>query len=375
MRIALVVPGGVDRTGEFRVIPALLAFIERLSGHHEVDVFALNQEPEPAEWPLLGARIHNIGPHRTRSRALHAIWRRYRSNPPHLVQSIWSSACGVIAVSAGMLLRRPSFIHVAGGELAAVPEIGYGEALRWRGRLRERLVLRRASAVSAASAPIIDKLATLGVAASRIPLGVDARRWPPRPPAPRAPDRPARLIHVASLNAVKDQTTLLHAVAALARLGIPFQLDIVGEDTLGGAVQDLTVRLQLGDRVRFHGFLPQAQLRPLVAAADLMIISSRHETGPVALLEAAMVGVPTVGTSVGHIAEWAPDAAIAVPVGDSQALALAAKGLLLDESARLKIASSAHARACADDADNTARLFENLYARVCGSVRDGGPGP
>jgi hypothetical protein len=36
MRIALVVPGGVDRSGENRVIPVLLALISRLSVHHDV---------------------------------------------------------------------------------------------------------------------------------------------------------------------------------------------------------------------------------------------------------------------------------------------------------------------------------------------------
>ena len=36
MRIALVVPGGVDRSAEFRIIPALIALIERLAAAHEV---------------------------------------------------------------------------------------------------------------------------------------------------------------------------------------------------------------------------------------------------------------------------------------------------------------------------------------------------
>jgi hypothetical protein len=31
MRIALVVPGGVDQSGEYRVIPVLLALIGRLA--------------------------------------------------------------------------------------------------------------------------------------------------------------------------------------------------------------------------------------------------------------------------------------------------------------------------------------------------------
>jgi hypothetical protein len=38
------------------------------------------------------------------------------------------------------------------------------------------------------------------------------------------------------------------------------------------------------------------------------------------VLEAATLGIPTVGTRVGHIAEWSPRAAIAVPTGDHTAL-------------------------------------------------------
>lgn len=44
MKLALVVPGGVDRSGEFRVIPVLLALVERLARAHDVHVFALRQE-------------------------------------------------------------------------------------------------------------------------------------------------------------------------------------------------------------------------------------------------------------------------------------------------------------------------------------------
>jgi glycosyltransferase involved in cell wall biosynthesis len=50
--------------------------------------------------------------------------------------------------------------------------------------------------------------------------------------------------------------------------------------------------------------MTQRQLRPIVEAADLMILSSCHEAGPLVMLEAAVAGVPTVGTAVGHIREW-----------------------------------------------------------------------
>ena len=190
MRIALIVPGGVDRSGEYRVVPALLALIERLARQHEVHVFALRQEAEPGQWQLLGAQVHNIGTRRTYLRGLRRLHALHRRAPFDIVQAIWSGAGGVLAVAAGRLLGIPGLVHVAGGELAALPDIGYGDGLRWRGRLREQLVLRSASAVSAASAPIIAALLRLGVSAHRIPLGVDLRHGRRGPPSGACPGLP-----------------------------------------------------------------------------------------------------------------------------------------------------------------------------------------
>jgi glycosyltransferase involved in cell wall biosynthesis len=376
VKIALVVPGGVDRSGEYRVIPALLALIKRLSSRDEVHVFALAQEPRASRWDLLGARIHNVGARHSRLRAIQAIRAEHRSSRFNLVHSMWSGAPGLVAVAAAKILHLPCLIHVAGGELVALREIGYGGRLRWRGRLREAVVLRAATVVSAASTPMVEALAHLGIAAQRLPLGVDPNIWSPRGPVRRDLSKPARLIHAASLNPVKDQTTLLRALAALSGSGVQFEMDVVGEDTLQGEIQALAVRLGLSGRVKFHGFLPQRRLLPLVEQSHLMIMSSRHEAGPVAVLEAAVKGVPTVGTAVGHIAEWAPHAASAVPVGDWSALARAIAGMLGDEDLRLRIAREALCRATREDADCTARRFEAIYASVAapGSVHTDVPG-
>jgi glycosyltransferase involved in cell wall biosynthesis len=362
MRVALVVPGGVDRSGEFRVIPALIALLARLSREHEVHVFALAQERRRGDWQLAGAHIHNVGQPHTRARAVGAIIARHRAARFELVHAIWSGSCGLVAVVAGVLLRIPTLVHVAGGELVALPEIGYGGLLGWRGRARERLTLRAASRVSAASAPVVTAIGALGVQALRVPLGVDLTVWPAREPVRRHARATARLIHVGSLNRVKDQPTLLLAIAELARGGVDLHLDVVGEDTLGGEVQRLAGQLGLATRVTFHGFLPQRLLRPLVEAADLIVVASRHEAGPLVVLEAAAAGVPTVGTAVGHIAEWAPAAAIAVPVADPPALAGAIARVLADEELRLRLAHEALKRATREDADHTARAFQGIYA-------------
>jgi glycosyltransferase involved in cell wall biosynthesis len=365
MKLALVVPGGVDRSGERRVIPALLALIERLAALHDLHVFALDQEERAGAWELRGARVHNIGRGWTRVRAVRAILAEHRVARFDLVQSIFSGACGLVAVAAARLLGIPSVVHVAGGEPVSMSDIGYGGRVRWRGRCQEAVVMKGATVVTAASEPELDLLSAFGIAARRVPLGVDrVRDWPAREPEARRPGEPARLIHVGSLNRVKDQATLLRAFARLAPGHPGVRLDIVGEDTLGGEIQRLARTLDLADRVHFHGFLTQRQLHPLVQQAHVSVISSRHEAGPIVLLEAAMVGVPTVGTAVGHIVEWAPGAALSVPVGDWEALAAAMHRILSDESLRLRVARAARLWALREDADYTAACFESLYSEL-----------
>jgi glycosyltransferase involved in cell wall biosynthesis len=372
VKIALVVPGGVDRSAQFRVIPALLALIRRLAARHEVHVFALNQETQPGMWDLFGARIHNIGAAQTRLRAVRAICAEHRKAAFTAIQAVWSGSPGLVSVLAARILRIPCLVHVAGGELVALPDIVYGGRLSWKGRLREAAILRAATTVTAASKPMIEALAAQGIDGRRVPLGVDLNVWPPREPRRRGRDEAARLIHVASLNRVKDQYTLLRALALLAEGGVEFEMDIVGEDTLDGEVQALAERLGLSGKVTFHGFLPQQRIRHLVEAAHLMILTSRHEAGPLAVLEAAVAGVPTVGTAVGHIVEWSPGAARSVPVRDWESLATEIRRLLADEDQRLEVARAAFQIATREDATFTAQTFESLYAGLAARGRGGG---
>lgn len=369
MKIALVVPGGVDRSGEYRVIPALLALIRHLASNHEVHVFALFQQPEPDTWSLEGATVQNIGRKRIVWRTFNAIRDEHRSGSFDVLQSIWSGNSGLLAIACARLLGIPSLLHVAGGELVSLPDIAYGGRRSWPGRVREAIVLRTAGTVTAASSPMIGMLDQLGIAAQRVPLGVDLDVWQPCAPQRRDPGSVLRLIHVASLNRVKDQTTLLLALAKVAQQSQQIRLDVFGADTLAGSIQALSAELGISNLVRFHGFLRYSELHSHVAAAHLLLMSSRHEAGPLSVLEAAVCGVPTIGTRVGHIAEWAPDAALAVPVCDSDALAEAILTLGHDEDRRLTIARQASIHAIRENASYSAHLFEQLFEQACGRDR------
>ncbi len=60
----------------------------------------------------------------------------------------------------------------------------------------------------------------------------------------------------------------------------------------------------------------------------------------------------------------APQAALAVPIGDSWALAAAIRRLLHEEELRLRIAREALQRAVREDADYTAEEFQRLYSSL-----------
>jgi glycosyltransferase involved in cell wall biosynthesis len=366
MKIALIVPGGVDRSGTERVIPCLLWLIERLARETELHVFALNQERKPAQYALLGARVHNIGARPRRARAIAEILSEHRRGSFDVIHAVWAAPEGVVAGVVGRLINVPVVLGITGGDLADVPEIRYGKRRTARGRAWLRLAVANAARVTVPSAAMRTKAASLNIAAELVPLGIALDRWPVLTPRARQQHEPARLLHVASLNRVKDQRTLLLAVAELARSGLSFHLDVIGEDTLHGEVQALAAELGVLQLVTFHGFVRHANMRGFFERAHVLLVSSRHEADPIVMLEAAVAGVPTVGTAVGHIADWTGEASLAVPLGDYKALASETAALLADDARRIGIAAAAQCRALSTDADWSAQQYLKIYGELAG---------
>src|SRR5690349_11587524 len=111
MKIAILTPGGVDRSGTERVIPCLLWFVERLvKCGDEVHVFALRQEAKAGQWPLLGARVHNAGgsnPLVRGARMLAALRREHRRAPFDVIHALWAVPQGALASVAARALVVP----------------------------------------------------------------------------------------------------------------------------------------------------------------------------------------------------------------------------------------------------------------------------
>ena len=361
MKVALVVPGGVDPSGTHRVIPCLLWLMERVARACELHVFSVMGEPARSAYPLLGARVHVANARPARARTLASLAAEHRRAPFHVVHGFWASP---VATAAGALLRRPVMLHVPGGDLGAVADIGYGRLRTRRGRAALRAHAALAACFTVPSEPLVQTAASLGIRAERLPYGVSRDAWPPLAPRRRAPGEEARLLFVASLNRVKDPFTLIRAMRVLRDSGERFRLDVLGVDTLGGAVQRLAGELGVSDVIHFHGFQTQGEARGWMERAHLLLLTSRHEGGPIVALEAAATGVPSVGTHVGHLAEWSGEAAVTVPFADPPALAAAVRALLEGEDRRLSLAAEAQRRALAEDADWTAARTLHLYRRI-----------
>jgi glycosyltransferase involved in cell wall biosynthesis len=320
MNVGIVVPGFSASEKDW-CIPALLSLVARLSERHRVRVFALRYPVRAESYPVFGAQVHAMGGAGVRGlariflmrRALAAIQREHRREPFDVLHAIWADEPGYLAVRSGRTLGIPSVVTLFGGELVEIPEIGYGGLQsRWN-RLFVARALGGASRVTVGASSMA---ALVRRPTEMLPIGVDLDRFRPGERVPGLLAGEPSLLHVASLVPVKDQATLLRAVARVPRA----RLNVVGEGPLETELKGLSRRLGIAGRVVFHGAVDHAALPLYYRSADLVVMSSLHEGQGLVPLEAAACGRSTVGTSVGVIPDLEPGT-VAVRPADPEALA------------------------------------------------------
>jgi glycosyltransferase involved in cell wall biosynthesis len=120
-----------------------------------------------------------------------------------------------------------------------------------------------------------------------------------------------------------------------------------------------------GAEVRLLGALAPAQVRRLLAAADVFVSPSlAPEPCGLPVLEALAMDLPVVATDSGATPELVGDAGILVPPGDHAALADALELLLSSPGAREALAVRARAEASRHSWDATAGQLEAVFRRL-----------
>jgi glycosyltransferase involved in cell wall biosynthesis len=185
----------------------------------------------------------------------------------------------------------------------------------------------------------------LGVPPERIVVTYDAADARFRPPDPavleafrRRRGLPERFIlFVSTLEPRKNVPRLLEAYALIARDTDAPLIIGGGKGWLYDEIFARAEQLQLGDRVRFAGFLEAEELPLWYAAATVFTLPSLYEGFGMPLLEAMACGTPVVGSTSSSLPEVVGDAGLLVPPTDTEALAMALLRLLRDGALRAEL--------------------------------------
>lgn len=168
----------------------------------------------------------------------------------------------------------------------------------------------------------------------------------PKDPAPlREMCTPLQIGMVARLDRIKDQATLIRAVAHARKHGQAVECELVGGGELEDSLKALAGELGLIENhaVRFVGWLADVQVA--LRRWDVFVFSTTAREGfGNAAAEAMAIGLPCIFTDVGPCREVGSDAVLYVPPEDPVALADSFAQLQPVEKRR-ELAEKARARA------------------------------
>lgn len=289
--------------------------------------------------------------------------RRYRPDILHT----HTAKAGALGRLAGRILGVPVVVHTFHGHLLH----GYFSPL----------VTRLVIAVERLLAAWSDSLMSVG-AAVRDDL-LDARigkvsQYTVVPPGVEHPDLPDRSRARQSLGLEESDVAVLF-LARLTPIKRPDRLLDVAENVMQrfDAVRFLVVgggellEQMKGDAesrnlpVRFLGW--RGDVETVLAAADMILLTSDNEGMPVSLIEAAMAGVPAVATDVGSVSEVVEDGETGFVCEPSiDALSDAVARLAADRELRLRLGEAASA--FAESRFSSSRLVADVaevYDRLC----------
>jgi glycosyltransferase involved in cell wall biosynthesis len=176
------------------------------------------------------------------------------------------------------------------------------------------------------------------------------------------------IIQVARLDPLKDHVTAVRAFQRVHQQLPQARFLIVGEGTERAAIEAEVAELKLEPYVRFAGL--RKDVPRLLAASDLLWLTSVSEGIPLTLIEGMAAGLPVVSSDVGGVSEVvvAGKTGLVAPAGNNAELAQAAVALLCDPELRRRLASAGRKRAFERFSEDTmVESYASLYEELIGA--------
>ncbi|MCH1867666.1 glycosyltransferase family 4 protein [Nocardioides sp. CFH 31398] len=287
---------------------------------------------------------------------------RLALRPPPLVHVHTSTRGSFVRKSllarAAVLRGVPVVLHVHGGAFDSYHDRAPRPLRRWIRTTLEAVDV--VVALGPSWATVLQRIAP-GAQVVVVPNAVEPG------PAPAPADRggaPTTVLFLGQVSALKNVPLLVDAWAKVRTdLHTPARLVVAGDgddlDRVGAAV----ARHGLGADVELRGWVPPAEVDGLLAAADVLVLPSRWEGQPMAVLEAMARGLAVVATEVGGVVDLVDaDSGLLVPPDDVDALAGALRTVLDDAALRARLGAGGRRRVEAEfSVDRTWRTLDDLY--------------
>ena len=263
-----------------------------------------------------------------------------------------------------------AFAAQAAGVRHIISGVRVADPARWR-MLLERYAMRRVQRVVCVSQSVAHFLTTkCGLPGSKlrvIPNGIDLSQVsmdnvPNRTELSLPTDRRI-LLAVGRLHHQKGFDWLLELAPELLNRLPEHDLVIVGDGPERDSLAQLSKKLGIQERVHFLGWRPDAM--KLMQVADMLLLPSRWEGMPNALIEAMGLGLPVVATSVEGVNEVLGPLAEqqAVPFGDNAAFIAAACDIIVGSARDSELGERNRARIHAEfSLSAMVSNYEDLYS-------------
>ena len=158
----------------------------------------------------------------------------------------------------------------------------------------------------------------------------------PRPA--RAPGTPCHIVMLGRLGAPKGVPELLQALGSDEMRDLAWRITLAGDGDQT-PYREQAAQLGIAGRTEFVGWYGSRETAHLMRSADVLVLPSRSENLPVAVVEALSYGIPVVTTPVGATPEIVvnEESALLVGVQDPVSLAQALARLVRDPTLRQRI--------------------------------------
>ncbi|MDO4911381.1 MAG: glycosyltransferase family 4 protein [Corynebacterium sp.] len=170
--------------------------------------------------------------------------------------------------------------------------------------------------------------------------------------------------HVATLSRLVPHKQIEHAIDAVAALGPDAVLDVIGSGWWTEQLQDYADTHAPG-QVIFHGHVGEELKYALLGRADLHLMPSRKEGWGLAVIEAALMGVPTIGyRSSAGLRDSIQDGKTGVLVDSKSQFISSTKRILEDEKYRSELAKNARELSTKYSWESTGQAWAELIRQI-----------